>query len=175
MSKINGQLSVNLETYYRERYGNEHGYQAYSERGKPCNVPLHSEYQPGDLVIVTSNENGDGKSVKRMGVVLGWIDSSDGTLKTDSDGNVSMDDIRHATTADTKYFEKDDNFKAHLLSKRYNIMYNIGKAKYVINTHNGLDKHKDGGNFYGIEIYSNKRKFIKAINHLKRKGYTAEN
>ena len=31
--------------------------------------------------------------------------------------------------------------------KRFNTMYNIGKVKYVINIHNGIDKHKDGSDF----------------------------
>ena len=48
---------------------------------------------------------------------------------------------------------------------------NIGSAKYVINTHNGIDKHKDGSRFYGIETFSNKKKFSKKINELIASGY----
>jgi hypothetical protein len=50
-------------------------------------------------------------------------------------------------------------------------MYNVGRAKYVIKSHNGMDTHKDGSSFYGIHIFSNKQKFQKEINQLKRKGY----
>ena len=27
--------------------------------------------------------------------------------------------------------------------KTFNLMYNVGKAKYVVNYHNGIKKHKD--------------------------------
>ena len=42
--------------------------------------------------------------------------------------------------------------------KKYNIQYNIGKAKYVVNYHDGVKKHKDGSSFYDITIFKNKVK-----------------
>lgn len=59
--------------------------------------------------------------------------------------------------------------------KNFNLIYNIGKAKYVINYHNGEDTHNDGSPFYGIKPFSNKRKFNQEISRLKKQGYTQTN
>jgi len=40
--------------------------------------------------------------------------------------------------------------------KLYNIQERIGKAKYVVNFHDGIKKHKDGSDFYDIRIFTNK-------------------
>ena len=50
-------------------------------------------------------------------------------------------------------------------------MTNVGKAKYVINYHDGKSKHNDGSDFFGINIFKNKIKFQKEINRLKTDGY----
>lgn len=42
--------------------------------------------------------------------------------------------------------------------KLFNIQYNIGKAKYVINYHNGISKHSDGSAFYDIAVFTAKEK-----------------
>ena len=55
--------------------------------------------------------------------------------------------------------------------KMYYVMYNVGKAKYLLNTHNGIDRHKDGSLFYGCEIFKNKKKLQARINELKGEGY----
>ena len=55
--------------------------------------------------------------------------------------------------------------------KNYYIQYNIGKAKYVINYHDGISKHKDGGDFYGIKIFKNKKSLKDAENQLIKDGY----
>ena len=54
-------------------------------------------------------------------------------------------------------------------------MYNIGKVKYVINYHNGIDKHKDGSDFFGINTFHNKKKFEARIKELKNEGYIQTN
>jgi hypothetical protein len=59
--------------------------------------------------------------------------------------------------------------------KRFNTMYNIGKVKYVINYHNGIDKHNDGSDFFGIYTFKNKKKFEAKIKKLKIEGYTQTN
>jgi hypothetical protein len=38
----------------------------------------------------------------------------------------------------------------------YNIQNNIGRAKYVVNYHNGTDTHADGSPFYHIATFKNK-------------------
>lgn len=53
-------------------------------------------------------------------------------------------------------------------------MYNIGRSKYVININDCIKKHLDGSDFYGIEIFSNKRKFERKIRELQKAGYIYE-
>lgn len=36
--------------------------------------------------------------------------------------------------------------------KKYYIMYGVGKAKYVVNFHDGEKKHKDGASFTILEF-----------------------
>lgn len=55
--------------------------------------------------------------------------------------------------------------------KQFNLQYNIGKAKYVINIHDGFSKHPDGSPFYGIEIFKNKKHFDARTKELLADGY----
>lgn len=57
----------------------------------------------------------------------------------------------------------------------FNIQYNIGKAKYVVNHHDGHSTHNDGSKFFGIAIFSNKRKFEKFVKELRNQGYVEGN
>ena len=56
--------------------------------------------------------------------------------------------------------------------KNFNVMYNIGRCKYVVNYHNGIKTHKDGSPFYDIDIFKNKKKLDACIKNLKLEGYT---
>ena len=42
-----------------------------------------------------------------------------------------------------------------MAKKNFNTMYRIGNAKYVVNFHDGVNKHKDGSDFYDIKIFKN--------------------
>lgn len=53
----------------------------------------------------------------------------------------------------------------------YNIRHNIGKAKYVVNFHNGEKQHKDGSKFFDIKIFSNKKHRDKFVTSLRQQGY----
>ena len=55
--------------------------------------------------------------------------------------------------------------------KRFNIMYGIGRAKYVVNFHDGIKKHNDGSDFFDIEIFKNKKKLNAFVSELKNTGY----
>ena len=55
--------------------------------------------------------------------------------------------------------------------KRFHIQSNIGKAKYVVNYHDGSKKHRDGSNFFDIAIFKNKKKLNELISSLVVKGY----
>jgi len=59
--------------------------------------------------------------------------------------------------------------------KLYNTMMNVGKAKYVLNTHDGVQTHNDGSKFFGIEIFKNKVKFNKRQVDLINEGYVYGN
>jgi len=55
--------------------------------------------------------------------------------------------------------------------KQFKLQYNVGKAKYVINIHDGFSKYPDNSPFYGIEIFKNKSLFNTRINELLKDGY----
>lgn len=55
--------------------------------------------------------------------------------------------------------------------KIFNIMFNVGKSKYVVNFHDGIKKHKDGSPFFDIACFNNKRKRNTFISSLKKDGY----
>lgn len=58
--------------------------------------------------------------------------------------------------------------------KKFNCQYNVGKTKYSVNYHDGVQKHEDGSEFFGIAIFRNKKKFNKFISQLRKDGYTEE-
>lgn len=47
--------------------------------------------------------------------------------------------------------------------KDYNVMYNVGKAKYLVSYYSGK-KYEDGSKFYDIKIFKNKKKMEDFIN-----------
>ena len=55
--------------------------------------------------------------------------------------------------------------------KRYNIQYNVGKCKYLVNYHNGISKHLDGSDLFDIATFTNKEKFKVFITALECKGF----
>jgi hypothetical protein len=55
--------------------------------------------------------------------------------------------------------------------KVYYIQNGIGKAKYVINYHDGIQKHKDGSNFYDMRIFHNKKDQARFEQELLKEGY----
>jgi len=55
--------------------------------------------------------------------------------------------------------------------KTYNIMYNVGKVKYLVNYHDGVKTHNDGSPFDDIKIFKNKVKMNNFIKELVKQGY----
>jgi hypothetical protein len=53
-------------------------------------------------------------------------------------------------------------------AKTYNIMYNVGKVKYLISYNNGIKKHPDGSNFFDIETFKNKKLLNSFISQLEK-------
>lgn len=59
--------------------------------------------------------------------------------------------------------------------KTFNLQYNIGKVKYVINFHDGFSTHPDGSPFFEIRTFTNKKERNKFITKLKKYAYTQTN
>ena len=59
--------------------------------------------------------------------------------------------------------------------KRFNIQTNIGKAKYVINSHDGEKTHPVGSPFFDIAIFKNKKALARCVAELKKEGYIENN
>ena len=54
---------------------------------------------------------------------------------------------------------------------QYNVMYNVGKCKYIVNHHDGIKTHPDGSQFFDCKIFKNKVKLAGFIQSLVDKGY----
>ena len=55
--------------------------------------------------------------------------------------------------------------------KQFNTMENVGRAKYVVNYHDGNKSNSDGSPFFDIAIFSNKKKRDKFVRELSSQGY----
>ena len=55
--------------------------------------------------------------------------------------------------------------------KKYNIMFSIGRAKYVVNYHDGIKTHGDGSPFYDMSIFKNKTDLNVFVSQLDGEGY----
>lgn len=59
--------------------------------------------------------------------------------------------------------------------KKFRLTYNIGHSKYVVSFHDGIKKHKDGSDFFDIEIFKNKKKLNSFTKELLKLGYVSTN
>jgi len=57
------------------------------------------------------------------------------------------------------------------MDKTFYIQNNVGKVKYLLNFHDGIQTHKDGSPFFGIYIFSNIKKLNNKIKELRSLGY----
>ena len=92
-------------------------------------------------------------------------------LKWDRD-NEELDLV--AKTVMRKKNFKTSNKEFPVESKTYNTMSNVGKAKYVVNFHDGEKTHKDGSRFYDMSIFKNAKDLENFEKQLKSKGYVKE-
>ena len=58
--------------------------------------------------------------------------------------------------------------------RKYNTMLGVGRAKYVVNFHDGEKKHKDGSEFYDIRIFKNIKDLKAFTNDLRTQGYKCD-
>ena len=85
--------------------------------------------------------------------------SKDDMDKLHSDGEVEIDGEKVTYEEGKKRFRQQDG---------------IGKAKYTISYHDGKQKHKDGSDFFGIQIFKNKKDLETFRNALLKKGFVEE-
>ena len=55
--------------------------------------------------------------------------------------------------------------------KKFNVMYGVGTAKYLVNFHDGVKTHTDGSPFFDVRILTNRKKFNSFISDLISDGY----
>lgn len=59
--------------------------------------------------------------------------------------------------------------------KKYNGQMYIGKAKYIVNFHDGVKTHQDGSEFWDIRIFRNRVLKNEFIWRLHQEGYKCFN
>lgn len=57
------------------------------------------------------------------------------------------------------------------MAKVYYEQSNVGKAKYVVNFHDGVKTHKDGSPFFDIRVFKNQRAKNQFVAKLAKDGY----
>ena len=57
------------------------------------------------------------------------------------------------------------------MKKKFYIQENIGKARYVLNLHDGKTTHRDGSPFYDVQILSTKKALKAAKKRLLLENY----
>ena len=85
------------------------------------------------------------------------------------DGVIKMS--KHKPFAFRRTIQKMAKKGLHEGKKRYNQKDGVGKSKYVISYHDGKKKHKDGSDFFDIQIFRNKKDLAKFVNTLHKGGY----
>jgi len=124
------------------------------EGGKYYKVVAMDSYS---ATLVPSDKSGN---VKGSTKVRHKLDSIEGGIKTAKRGDENgIVVIKESVTEGKKAFKVNPG---------------IGKAKYSISSHDGVKKHKDGSDFWDIEIFKNKVDLEKAIKNYSSKGFVKE-
>lgn len=55
--------------------------------------------------------------------------------------------------------------------KTFNVMCNVGEAKYLVSFNDGIKTHKDGSLFFDVKIVSNKKELKAFTDKLLADGY----
>ena len=92
-----------------------------------------------------------------------------------NEGNAFGAAVTAAKEAGEDEFEVDGKtYKVEEGKKAFRVNPGIGKSKYSISFHDGVSKHKDGSDFWGIEIFKNKVDLEKGIKNYTSKGFVQE-
>lgn len=76
--------------------------------------------------------------------------------------------------ASSNYHEYGQNESLTEGKKRFNQKNNVGSSKYVISYHDGKKKHKDGSDFFDIQIFKNQKDLETFKKALVSKGFIEE-
>jgi hypothetical protein len=57
--------------------------------------------------------------------------------------------------------------------KQYSVMENVGRARFVVNFHDGRKRHADGSEFFDVRVFRNKRKLVQFVRSLRMLGYVS--
>lgn len=57
------------------------------------------------------------------------------------------------------------------MNKRFSVKHGVGKARHVVNHHDGLKKHADGSDFFDVQIFGSKKKMEVFVKSLRVDGY----
>jgi hypothetical protein len=87
-------------------------------------------------------------------------------LDVDGDGEIEASDLAALRA------KKDESVNEG--KKVFKVNPGIGKAKYSISSHDGKKTHKDGSDFYDIEIFNNKVDLEKGIKKYTSNGFVKE-
>jgi hypothetical protein len=77
-------------------------------------------------------------------------------------------DVLVQTTTMSELFENGGALEG---KKRFNEMFNVGGAKYVVSFHDGVKKHKDGSDFFDLKTFKNQKDLEDFKKELLSKGY----
>jgi len=112
------------------------------------------KFKKASLTKTTHNPNIDkmmikaiSKDAKSLAKQDGWVD-----YRITKDGVPVKESVNEGKK---RYYQKDG----------------IGKSKYTISYHDGKKKHKDGSDFFDIQIFRNKKDLAKFVNSLHKGGY----
>jgi hypothetical protein len=56
-------------------------------------------------------------------------------------------------------------------AKRYYERYGVGTTKYTVYFHDGVKTHRDGSEFFDVEMFRNRKKKDAFIRDLQTRGY----
>jgi hypothetical protein len=162
-----------LGKYYEIKEGNEFG----AERARAIAANKDSFEVDGKSFKVTGVDAEDKENAKKFAnesmkltslLKREELKGDQHKLDVDGDGEIEASDLA-ALRAGGK---KEESVKEG--KKRFNQKNNVGSSKYVISYHDGQKKHKDGSDFFDIQIFKNQKDLETFKKALLSKGFIEE-
>jgi hypothetical protein len=122
-------------------------------------------------------EEGNEFGAARAKAIAAGNDSFEVDGKTYPVKDVDKDDKENAKEFSNESMKLTNMIKGKLVNegkKRFNTKYGVGKSKYVVSYHDGVTKHKDGSDFFDVQIFKNQNDLEAFKKALLQKGFVAE-